>query len=210
MGWYERNVFNWALDRALDVPVLHDVRRQHLELARGVVVEIGTGTGLNFPHYPASVRQITSVTLEPTLDRRALTRANEGALTVRHIQGSATELPLETHSIDTIICTFLLCSVDNPELALAEFRRVLKPEGLLLVLEHIRAPSGWRRWAQPLCDPLVRIFACGCSVMREPQNTIVQGGFFPKHQRQCLVQAGSTPLHHWLLLGSYCGGPQDR
>ncbi|HEY2055648.1 MAG TPA: class I SAM-dependent methyltransferase [Solirubrobacterales bacterium] len=147
-------------------------RRALLAVAHGEVLEIGAGTGLNLPHYPAHLDQI--VLAEPGLRIGAhidLGRAPEG-VPARLVRAPAECLPFEDASFDIVVSTLVLCTVGDPRRAVAEVARVLRPDGHLLFLEHVRADRGWRRAMQ---RPAVRpwaAFADGCQCDRETLATI--------------------------------------
>ncbi len=174
-SWYERTVFNPMMDRALRRPRVEALRRALLAGARGEVVEVGIGTGLNLPHYPEQVRRLRAVQREEHFDPRVLARAGERELVL--VRGDAQDLPLESASVDTLVCTFVLCSVDDPGRALAEFARVLRQGGVLLLAEHVRSPRTLERAVQRTLSPLHRHWACGCRLDRDPSTAIAAAGF---------------------------------
>ena len=101
-------------------------RRALLRQARGRVLEIGAGTGLNVPHYPSGLSELILTEPDASMCRR-LVRRVEGRAAV--IAASADDLPVDDASLDTVVATFVLCTVENPEVALREIRRVLAPTG---------------------------------------------------------------------------------
>lgn len=176
-SWYEQHFFNPLMDRALRRPRVEALRRALLSDACGAVVEVGIGTGLNLPHYPAHVRRLRVVQREERFDPRVLERANGRELEL--VRGDAQALPLESASVDTLVCTFVLCSVDAPERALSEFARVLRPEGVLLLAEHVRSPRGVELAVQRALTPLHRHWACGCRLDRDLARSLAAAGFAP-------------------------------
>ena len=144
---------NPAPRTALDCALLQD--------AYGRVLEIGGGTGFNLPHYPDSVDEL--IVTEPStgmLDR-AKRRAGELGRPVELVQASAEELPLPDDSFDTVVSTLVLCAVDDQARSLAEIKRVLKPDGALLFIEHVRAEDpGLARWQDRLERPWHAIALC--------------------------------------------------
>jgi SAM-dependent methyltransferase len=165
--WYEARVFHPLMDRSLRSPRVEALRRGLLREARGDAVEVGIGTGLNLPHYPSAVRSLRAVVREEHFDPRVAARAEECGRSVELVRGDAQDLPLESSSIDTLVCTFVLCSVDAPERALAEFARVLRPDGTLLIAEHVLSPRRFERTVQRALTPLHRRWACGCRLDRD-------------------------------------------
>jgi ubiquinone/menaquinone biosynthesis C-methylase UbiE len=172
VGFYERVVFSPICDRALDLPELHAERTRTLEPTRGTVLEVGIGTGLNLLDYPRTVHRITAVTRDRTLDVRAAERARARAIAVSHHSGDACLLPFQPAQFDTVVCTFILCSVSDPTAAAAEFARVLKPGGKLLFLEHVVGEHRGQRLAQRAWSPLARVLNCGCSPARDTARVL--------------------------------------
>ncbi len=167
MGLYERAVFNPAMDWVLSRPAVEAERARLLAAARGAVLEIGVGTGLNLPHYPAAVTAITAVAPAAALDERAARRASERGIAIELVNARAESLPFADQSFDTAVSTFVLCTVADPGAAVAELARVLRPAGRLLFLEHVVRPRGAGRLVQHLLDPLHRPLTCGCSLVRD-------------------------------------------
>ena len=138
-----------------------------LSAANGTVLEIGAGTGLNLSAFPSVDRLILS---EPSpqmrlrLDRRV---ARSGRV-AEVVDAAAASLPVETGSVDTVVSTLVLCTVPDPDAALAEVSRVLRPGGRLLFLEHVRAPAGSREaWWQDRFVKQWEAFALGCRCDRD-------------------------------------------
>lgn len=167
MGLYERAVFNPAMDWVLSRPAVQAERARLLAAARGAVLEIGVGTGLNLPHYPRAVTAITAAAPAAAIDARAARRARDRGLAVELVDARAESLPLATGSFDTAVSTFVLCTVADPAAAIAELARVVRPGGRLLFLEHVVRPAGAGRLVQRLLDPLHRPLTCGCSLVRD-------------------------------------------
>jgi SAM-dependent methyltransferase len=145
--------------------------------ARGRVLEIGVGTGLNLQHYPADVEEIVATDPEAGMMRRAGDKAAELGRPVRFVEASAEKLPFDDGEFDTIVCTLVLCSVDDQSRALAEIRRVLKPDGRFLFIEHVRADDPkLARWQDRLERPW-RVVAQGCRPNRATLGSIEAAGF---------------------------------
>lgn len=172
MGLYERAVFNPAMDWVLSRPAVAAERANLLASARGAVLEIGVGTGLNLPHYPAAVTAITAAAPAPALDAKAARRARERGIAVDLMNARAESLPVPDGSFDTAVSTFVLCTVADPAAAIAELARVLRPEGELLFLEHVVRPGGAGRLVQRVLDPLHRPLTCGCSLVRDTASAL--------------------------------------
>jgi ubiquinone/menaquinone biosynthesis C-methylase UbiE len=161
-------VFAVVYDPSLLLAELAGVRRHRrrtLSRARGRVVELGAGTGLNLRHYPHGLDALVLVEPNPAMRRRLAQRARRRD-DVQILDAGAERLPLADHSVDTVVATFVLCTVDDPQRALNEIHRVLRPNGELLFVEHVRAQSPrLAHWQDRLSEPWRR-FACGCRCNR--------------------------------------------
>ncbi len=168
MGAILYNPFLWAGEKL----GMARLRRELLAEARGAVLEIGAGTGLNLGHYPADLDQL--VLAEPGARMGGhidLDRAPAG-VPVRLQQAPAEYLPFEDASFDTVVSTLVLCTVGDPRRAVAEVARVLRPGGRLLFLEHVRAEQPWRQALQRRSVRPWAAFADGCQCDRETLTTI--------------------------------------
>jgi SAM-dependent methyltransferase len=147
-------------------------RRDLLAEARGAVLEIGAGTGLNLRHYRAGLEELVLVEPgEPMADHIDLSRAPDGVPT-RLVRAPAEQLPFADGSFDTVVSTLVLCTVSDPARALSEVTRVLRPGGRLLFCEHVGAESGWRRGLQRRSARPWAAFADGCRCDRPTLATI--------------------------------------
>lgn len=198
-SWYERHIFPRAMDLACGLPMVGRQRELVVPLARGRVLEVGIGTGLNMRHYDkARVTQV--VGLDPALQLHPLARERiaEAGLAVELVGLSAEQIPLPDASFDTVVCTYTLCSIPDPLAALKEMRRVLKPDGRLLFCEHGRAPDpSVRRWQerlQPLWGPL----AGGCQLGRDIPALLRAAGFkLPELHTRYLPGPRPFTFHYW-------------
>jgi ubiquinone/menaquinone biosynthesis C-methylase UbiE len=159
----------WFVDRMTERTdrEFGDKRRALLSEAHGRVLEIGAGTGANIRHYPETVEEL--VLLEPSkpFARRIRMKLNEGGREATVVPGKAEALPFDDASFDTVVLTFVLCTVDDQSRALAEVRRVLKPNGTLLFAEHVRADDPrLARWQDRLNGVWGHV-ADGCNCNRE-------------------------------------------
>ncbi len=177
MGFYQRHVVPCLTRLAMSQRQLLPFRQQVVGAAQGRVLEIGVGSGLNFPLYGAAARSV--IGLEPSggLLSMARARAREAAVPVTLLDASAEAIPLDTGSIDTIVTTWTLCTIADASRALSEMRRVLRPAGKLLFVEHGRAPeAAVARWQDRL-DPLWSRLAGGCHLNRKMDDLVSAAGF---------------------------------
>ena len=154
-------------------------RRRLLEGLRGTVVEIGAGHGLNFPLYPGEVSEVVAVEPEPTLRSQAETAAESATVPIRVLAGVADELPLEDESADAVVASLVLCSVPDQQRALAEIRRVLRPESELRFYEHVIPHCQPKRLLLQVIDRsgVWPAIAGGCHPARDTTEAIMQAGF---------------------------------
>ena len=137
-------------------------RRRLLATARGRVLEIGAGTGLNLGHYPDTVEDLLLSEPAPPMAKRLATRLRESGRPGTVLDAPAERLPVADGSIDTVVSTMVLCTVGDPRGALSEIRRVLAPGGRLLFCEHVRSDSPrLERWQRRLAGAWAS-FAEGC------------------------------------------------
>jgi ubiquinone/menaquinone biosynthesis C-methylase UbiE len=152
-------------------------KRRHALVSglEGTVLEVGAGTGLNLPHYERASR-VVAVEPDPSMAARLRKRAPDASVPVEILAGKAESLPFEDATFDTAVVTFVLCSVEHPQTALAEVRRVLRPGGRLVLLEHVRGEGRLARWQDRL-TPLHRKVAGNCHLNREAKDEVAAAGF---------------------------------
>lgn len=165
------------LNRPMERRVLSRLRPLVAGRATGQVLEIGAGTGANFPYYNReTVKRIVATEPDPFMLRRAQKRAAELELNIELHQCPAEALPFADASFDTVVCTLVLCTVADQARSLAEIKRVLKPDGAFRFLEHVRA-EGVVGWVQDVVTPAWRWFGAGCHPNRRTAERIVTAGF---------------------------------
>ena len=152
-------------------------RRRVTSAAEGRVLEIGIGSGLNLPFYPAAVSEIVGLEPSPQLAAMARRAARDTALHVSLIEGSAEAIPLDSGSIDTVVTSWTLCTIAGADQALKEMRRVLRPGGQLLFVEHGLAPEAEVRKWQNRLTPVWKVIGGGCHLNRPIRSLIENGGF---------------------------------
>lgn len=168
-------------------------RKRVVAMAQGHVLEIGIGSGLNLPFYSLDVHEIQGLEPSPRLIAMARTSAAGSALPVSFIEGSAEAIPLDDHSIDTVVTTWTLCTIPQAPQALAEMRRVLKPGGQLLFVEHGLGPEDKVRQWQDRLTPVWSKISGGCYLNRPIEMLIEHGGFDIK-QLETGYMKGPKPM----------------
>ena len=177
MGFYS----TWAMPRILDLAMrnqaLDHYRRDTIGAARGVVLEVGVGSGMNLPLYGRAVDRVYALDPSTELLDLARHRARDAIVSVSLVRASAEEIPFASSAFDTIVMTWTLCSIPKPSIALAEMRRVLKPGGQVLFVEHGLSPeSRVARW-QSRITPCWSWISGGCHLDRKTDGLLHAGGF---------------------------------
>lgn len=178
MGLYDRYVLPRLIDRACGIKAVGLQRQKIVPQARGRVLEIGIGSGLNLPYYdPARVERLWGLEPSAELRRMAERKAIGLAFPVEFLGLPGEQIPLADDSVDTVLVTYTLCTIPDAAAALREMRRVLRPHGRLLFAEHGRAPEeSVRRW-QARLTPLWKRLAGGCHLDRDIPGMIEREGF---------------------------------
>jgi ubiquinone/menaquinone biosynthesis C-methylase UbiE len=158
-------------------------RRALLAQASGRVLEIGAGTGLNLSHYLDEIDELVLVEPEPAMREQLTQRIRRAGSRAAVVDAPAEALPFADGSFDTVVCTLVLCTVSAPDGALGEIGRVLRPDGQLLFIEHVRAESPTLAYLQDRLREPWRRFACGCRCDRATVELMRSCGF-QVHARQ--------------------------
>jgi ubiquinone/menaquinone biosynthesis C-methylase UbiE len=178
MGFYDTHVAPRIVSAACGLAITHRERHKIVPRARGRVLEIGMGSGHNLRHYdPAKVELLFGLEPGATMRRLAAPRIAAAPFEVRLLDLPGERIPLDDASVDTVVTTFSLCSIPDPLAALAGMRRVLKPGGELLFLEHGEdADERVQRWQRRVEPVWKRLFG-GCHITRPIRRLIEQAGF---------------------------------
>jgi ubiquinone/menaquinone biosynthesis C-methylase UbiE len=177
MGFYSDIILPKLCDLAMRNKQLVPFRQRVIGAAEGRVLEIGVGSGRNLPFYRPPVREVLALEPAPRLVTMARSASRATSMPVSFLEASAEVIPLHQHSVDTVVTTWTLCSIPLAPAALAEMRRVLRPGGKLLFVEHGMAPDeGVRRWQDRL-TPAWRCLCGGCHLNRPIRSMIEDAGF---------------------------------
>lgn len=196
MGLYQRYILPRLLHGGMQSAQLIPLRSSLLAPVRGRVLEIGIGSGLNIPFYGRDVTQVIGVDPSRALLNRAKSMAVWSRCSVRLVEGLGETLPLQDDSVDFVVMTWALCSVADPIGTLSEARRVLRPGGTFLFVEHGLAPDsepGVQR-LQNLLTPLWRRFAGNCHLNRRVDQLFAAAGFQTDMVKRGYLIRGPRPL----------------
>ena len=194
MSFYSKYVLPRLIDLAMRNKETACLRALWVPRARGEVLEVGIGSGLNLPFYSSEVQRVVGVDPSVELQRIARKRADAGRFNVEFLLQSAEEqLPLSNAKIDTAVLTWTLCSIENPSNALREIKRVLKPDGRLIFLEHGVAPDSRVVAWQDRLTPVWKRLAGGCHLNRRIDQIIKEAGFQIPELRTCYIP-GPRPM----------------
>jgi ubiquinone/menaquinone biosynthesis C-methylase UbiE len=177
LGLYQRHLLPRLIHLGMRQKQLVPLRERAVGLARGRVLEIGVGSGLNLPFYGREIEEL--VAIDPSRELLSMARKHTSWVhfPVKLMECGAESLPLEDGSVDSVVMTWTLCSIVDPGQALTEIRRVLRPGGDLIFVEHGQAPEARvQRWQDRL-TPAWRRIAGGCHLNRPVDRLIRDAGF---------------------------------
>ncbi len=178
MSFYKDFVYPYIVNRLGDPPPINKVRQQLIPFAQGKVLEIGSGSGANFPYYSRSnVRKLYALEPNPGMIQLAKRREDQAKLNIEFIDLPGERIPLEDRTIDTVVSTFTLCTISDITAALKEIKRVLKPSSKFIFFELGLAPDvGVQRWQKRL-EPIYKWLFQGLYLTRNIPSLIMQSGF---------------------------------
>jgi|SRR5581483_159251 len=177
MGFYARYVAPRLIDWALGRPLFERERERALAPVYGDVLEVGFGTGLNLAHYPTAVRTLTALDPADMLPGRVGARIARARFPVARAERTAESLPFPDGRFDCVVTTWTLCTIPDAAAALGEMRRVLKPGGLYVFLEHGRSDDARVARRQDFLNPLWKRIGNGCNVNRPIGTLVREAGF---------------------------------
>ena len=175
MGFYAKHILPRCLDIACSVGPIDKQRAKIIPFAKGRVLEIGIGSGLNLPHYDAAqVDRVIGVDPDEHIWTRSQNRREAVSFPIERLGLSGEDIPMESNSVDTVVVTYSLCTIPDPVKALTEMRRILTTDGEILFCEHGRAPNkSVAKW-QSRIDPIWSKLAGGCHSGRDIPNLFAQ------------------------------------
>jgi ubiquinone/menaquinone biosynthesis C-methylase UbiE len=178
MSFYEERVLPHVIDRACSAGQVMKLRSQIVPLARGVVLEVGMGSGINLALYdPDRVGLVYGLEPSEGMRKKAAPKVEASRVPVEWLDLPGEQIPLPDESVDSVLLTFTLCTIPDWRAALGQMHRVLRPSGELLFVEHGEAPDeGVRRWQRRL-NPGWKKIAGGCNLDRAMPRLIAESGF---------------------------------
>jgi ubiquinone/menaquinone biosynthesis C-methylase UbiE len=202
MGFYQDRIVPLLINWSMRQKDLATYRNRIVSAAEGRVLEIGIGSGLNLPFYSSNARQVIGLDPSPKLLAMARRASRSDSRSVEFIEGSAESIPLENASADTIVTTWTLCSIPDALRALRDMRRVLRPGGRLLFVEHGLAPDPNVIWWQDRLTPVWKRLGGGCHLNRAI-GTLIEGAGFQFDRLQTGYMGGPKPMT-FMYEGSAC------
>lgn len=177
MNFYERKILPKVIHCVCGLKPMMRQREKVVPHAKGVVLELGIGSGLNVPYYNSeSVKHLIGI--DPTPNKSALQNAlSQSDISNEMIYESAEELPMEDNSVDTIVCTYTLCTIPDMDATIKESRRVLKSNGTFIFVEHGIAPDEKVKKTQNWVNSYWKKIAGGCNLNRDIPASLKEHGF---------------------------------
>lgn len=176
MGIYSDHIFPKFYDFVVQHKAFDALREDFLKDAEGNILEIGIGTGLNLDLYPERVKEITAIDPNPGMEKELKKKLKHHRMQVHFFQTGAEALPFEDGTFQTVVSTLTLCSIPDLTKALSEIRRVLKPNGKFLFLEHGLSHDRWVAKVQYVLNPVQKRVGCGCQLTVDVENELKKAG----------------------------------
>jgi ubiquinone/menaquinone biosynthesis C-methylase UbiE len=177
MGFYQQRIVPYLVHLSMRQKRLAPYRGRVVSAAAGRVLEVGIGSGLNLPFYRTHVTQVIGLEPSPRLLAMAREATRQASLAVELLEGTAEAIPLADNSVDAVVTTWSMCTIPDIVRALDEMRRVIKPGGRLLFVEHGSAPEPRVRWWQDRLTPVWRRLGGGCHLNRPIEALVANSGF---------------------------------
>jgi len=177
MGFYSEVLFPWGMNLAMSGKAFKEQRRAVLQSVDGKILEIGFGSGLNLPHYPPRIKELVAVDPNAGMSRYTEKQIANSEINVDCQVLSGESLPMKDDSFDTVVSTWTLCSIRDVAKALSEVKRVLKPGGHFIFLEHGLSPDKKVSCWQNRLNKLQTIIGDGCNLNRDMQELVSAAGF---------------------------------
>jgi ubiquinone/menaquinone biosynthesis C-methylase UbiE len=184
--------YEWYAHLGSERRLTDPLRQETAGQAYGVVLEVGAGTGLNFPLYhPERVERVEAIEPDSAMLAYARERISQAPVPISLTQASVEALPFADASFDSVVVTLVFCSVEDPAQGLQAIKRVLKPQGTLFLFEHVRSASPWVGRLQDALVPLTTRLFGNCHWNRDTAQTVQEAGFDITHVRR--LKGGLDP-----------------
>ncbi|MCU1297867.1 MAG: methyltransferase [Acidobacteriaceae bacterium] len=177
MGLYPKYILPRLIDVGCRNKDARELRKQVLPAAKGHVVEVGIGSALNLPYYSSDVVHLYGIDASSELLQMARQKTENAPFPVTLVNQTAEKIPLRSHSVDTVVMTWVLCSIAQDITALQEMKRILKPNGRLIFLEHGLAPEPKIQFWQNHLTPIWKRMGGGCCLNKKIDELISRAGF---------------------------------
>lgn len=194
---YDTHILPHLIDLVMRAPMATRERSELIPRAAGTVLEIGAGSGLNVPYYGAAVDKLYHLEPSGKLIDKARRRTRNAPFAVEFLGLDGEDIPLPRDSVDTVVCTWVLCSIPGVREALQEMYRVLRPGGALLFVEHGRAPDPNVALWQDRLTPPWSLCAGGCRLNRRPDLLIQEAGFAVERLDQGYLEGPKILTYHY-------------
>lgn len=194
---YDRFILPHLIDLVMQAPMATREREALIPQASGVVLEIGAGSGLNFPYYGGAITKLYALEPHAKLSAKARPRAARVPFDIEFLDLKGESIPLPDAAVDTVVCTWVLCSIEDVEAAVREMHRVLKPGGQLLFVEHGLAPTPRLATWQQRLTPLWAVCAGGCHLNRRPDMLLQNAGFQLEAVEQSYLDGPKLLTYHY-------------
>jgi ubiquinone/menaquinone biosynthesis C-methylase UbiE len=189
-AYYER-----TSQGASEKSYIEPLRKEIVGKAEGLVLEVGAGNGLNFAFYdPKHVERVEATEPDSAMLGYASKRATDAHVSVTLTQAPVEQLPFADAYFDCVVCTLVFCSVNDPLRGLQEIRRVLKPGGRLLMVEHVRAQGRVIAFIQDLLTPFTRLFLGNCHWNRNTEQTVYKADFQAVELERRIIAGEMIPI----------------
>lgn len=177
MGLYRQVILPRLINLTMQSAAVRGERARLVPLASGRVLEVGVGSGLNLPFFGSAVERLYGIDPSLELWRLGAGRVERAPFPIEFVRASASSIPVADETFDSVVCTYTLCSVPDPAAAVAEMRRVLRPRGRLIFIEHGASPEPRVRAWQDRLTPLWSRLAAGCHLNRKMDDLLLAAGF---------------------------------
>lgn len=201
MGIYHKYVLPRLIDFVMEDKYLSPLREKLLSQTKGIVAEIGFGAGANLPFYPKNIEKLYAVDNHPDILKRAKKKILAAPFLVETVLASISHVPLEKQSVDFVVSTFTLCSVQNSIDVLREVKRILKPRGEFLFLEHGLAPDKKIQLWQNRLTPIQKKIGGGCHLNRNILGLLADGCWDVTQQKRFYVE-GIPKIFGFVSMGN--------